>query len=106
VSAAIQYFIDMPSSASAIQLSGLGKAEVAALRKRAKTLGLTPETYAAQLVRDGLELDRLARTMTFDELFAPVQARFRESGMTEEELDGLVDAARTRHHEKKRSKRS
>jgi hypothetical protein len=56
------------------------------------------------LIEDGLALERKARATSFDELFAPVQKRFLDSGMTEVELDRLVDAARKRHH--RRSRRS
>ena len=88
-----------------IQVSGLGRSELAALRKQAKTLGLSAEGYATQLIKDGMSLEHLARTKSFDELFAPVQARFREIAMTEDDLDKLVDAARTRHHKATSKKR-
>ena len=87
----------MHASASTIRVSGLPKAKLAALREQASTLGMTAENYARHLIEDGISLDIQARTKTFDELFAPVQARFRRSGMTEAELDKLVDAARPRH---------
>ena len=51
-----------------------------------------------QLIEDGIALDRKARTTTFDKLLAPVQQRFRDTGMTEQDLDALVDSARSRHH--------
>ncbi len=68
------------------------------LRAQAEELGLSAERYARQLVEQGISLEKQARTMTFDELFAPVQAQFRESGMTEEDLDDLVDNARSKHN--------
>lgn len=86
------------ASPSTIQVSGLPSGELAALRRQAKALGMTAEGYARQLIEDGLALQRAARTTSFDELFAPAQKRFRETGMTEEELDGVVNAARSRHH--------
>ena len=92
----------MAEATATLRVSGLGKGKLAALRKQAKTLGLSTEGYAKQLIEEGVSLEQLARTKTFDELFAPVQARFRESGMTEDELDKLVDAARTRHHQRSR----
>ena len=88
----------MASSSSKIQVSGLGKGKMAALRAQARTLGMSAEGYARQLIEEGILLEREARSTTFDELFAPVQARFRKSDMSEEELDKLVDAARKRHH--------
>jgi hypothetical protein len=80
-----------------IQVSGLGRQEIAKLRAQAKTLGLSAEGYAKQLIQDGILLEHVARTKTFDELYAPAQAAFRESGMTEEELGHLVDQARGRY---------
>jgi hypothetical protein len=95
----------MASTISAIRVSGLGKSKLAALRAQAKKLGLSAEGYAKQLIEDGLSLQQQARTRTFDELFAPVQTRFQNSGMSEEDLDSLVDAARARHHERSSSKK-
>jgi len=86
------------ATSSTIQVTGLPRGELAALRSHAKALGMTAEVYARQLIEAGLALERKARTTSFDELFAPAQERFRDSGMTEEELDALVDAARSRHH--------
>ncbi|HZL34026.1 MAG TPA: hypothetical protein VFC78_01875 [Tepidisphaeraceae bacterium] len=85
------------ATTSSIQISGLGKEKIAVLRDQAKTLGMTAEGYARQLIEDGISLEKLARTKTFDELFGPVQARFRKSGMSETDLDKLVTDARSRH---------
>ena len=88
------------AAAAMIQVTGLGKEKLARLKKQAERLGLSAERYARQLIEDGLSLDEQARTKSFDHLFAPAQARFHESGMTEGELDRLVDAARDRHHQR------
>ncbi len=96
----------MAGTATTIQVSGLRKDKLAALRKQAKALGMSAEGYAKQLIEEGISLELRARTETFDELFAPVQARFRKSGMTEQALDKLVDEARTRHHERTSRKKS
>jgi len=95
----------MAGSETTIQIGGLGKVKLAALRKQAKTLGLSTEGYAKRLIEDGLLLEQRARTTTFDELFAPVQAKFKKSGMTEAELDKLVDEARTHHHRRTSGKK-
>jgi hypothetical protein len=87
------YFIDDPGI-------GAWQAKLAALRAQEKALGMSAEGYARQLIEDGIALDRQAGETTFDELFAPVQRRFKKSGMSEAELDKLVDAARTRHHKR------
>jgi len=75
------------------------------LRKQAKEFGLTTEGYAKQLIEHGLLLEHRARTTSFDELFSPVQARFKESAMTEEDLDALIDEARRTQGRKIRKKR-
>lgn len=83
---------------STIHVAGLGKQKLAALRNQAKTLGMSAEVYAKQLIEEGISLELQARTKTFDELFGPVQSRFRKSRMSEAELDKLVNGARTRRH--------
>jgi hypothetical protein len=88
-----------------IQVSGLGKQELAALRAQAKSLGRSAEGYAKQLIQDALSLEHIARIKTFDELYAPAQAAFRESGMTEEDLGQLVDKARARYRRSLTKKR-
>ena len=87
-------------TASSIQVSGLGKAKMQALRSQAKAAGVTTEVYAKRLIEEAISLEQQARTRTFDELYAPAQERFRRSGMDEEDLDKLVDAARPRHHQR------
>src|SRR5271170_7376692 len=93
-------------TSTTIQVSGLGRSELAALRKLAKNQGMSAEGYAKQLIKDGLGMENRARTQTFDELYAPVQARFRGSGMTEEELGELVNQARTRHRQRASRKKN
>ena len=88
----------MVAPATTIRVSGLGRDELAALRKGARKLGLSAEGYARQLIADGLLLEKRARTTSFDDLLAGVQAKFAASGMSERTLDKLVDQARTRYH--------
>ncbi|WP_428940254.1 hypothetical protein [Fontivita pretiosa] len=90
---------------STLQITGLARQKVAALRRHAQSLGMTAERYARELIERGLSLERLARSSSFEELFAAVQARFRTSGITEQDLDKLVDRARTRHHRRSSRKR-
>jgi hypothetical protein len=88
----------MVAPLKSIEISGLEKGELAALRRVARKLGLSPETYARQLVKDGLALEQRARTTSFDKLYADVQARFDAARVNEKQLDHLVDQARSRHH--------
>lgn len=87
----------MAGTAATIRVSGIQKHKLAALRKQARALGMSTEGYARQLIEEGLILERRARSNSFDELFGPVRERFRASGMSDNELDKLVDGARTRH---------
>lgn len=89
-----------------IRVSGLAKGKLHALRAQARAAGMSAELYAKRLIEDGIQLEQQARSSTFDELYAPVQERFRKSGMIEEDLDRLVDAARTRHHRRTTRKRA
>jgi hypothetical protein len=88
----------MSSATSTIRVSGLSREKLGALRAQAKAAGMTAEKYARQLIAEGIRLEQQARAQTFDQLYARVQERFRQSGMKEEELDKLVDTARSRHH--------
>src|SRR4051794_13588069 len=88
----------MSSAPSSLHVSGLAEKKLHALRTQAKAAGMTAEVYARQLIEEGISLEQQARTLTFDQLYAPAQERFRKSETTEEELDKLVNAARARHH--------
>ena len=87
------------SSTPVIRLPRLGKQKMAALNRKARSLGVTPERYIQTLIEEDLALDRQARTTTFAELMGPGRA------VDEAEMDRLVDDARTRHHKRTRGKR-
>ncbi|HEY7119610.1 MAG TPA: hypothetical protein VH475_23670 [Tepidisphaeraceae bacterium] len=95
----------MASAGITIQVSGLDKAQVATLHKQAKTLGLSAERYAKQLIEDGMTLEQRARTESFDQITEPLRREFQRSGTSPEELDSLIDAARARHHQRSGRKR-
>jgi hypothetical protein len=57
-------------------------------------MGMTPAKYLRQLIEDDLALDRKAASTSFEELAKPFQKAFE--GVSEEELDRIVDAARGR----------
>jgi hypothetical protein len=79
---------------------------MAALRAQAKAVGMTPDAYASRLLEEAIALEQEARSTTFDLLFAPMQRRFRESAMSEAELDALVEAARKRHYRRTSRKKA
>ncbi|HEX4792814.1 MAG TPA: hypothetical protein VH370_03425 [Humisphaera sp.] len=88
----------MASASSTIHVSGLGQRTIATLKSQAKAEGLSVEGYVKELIESEMSVTEMARRKTIDDVFAPAQRRYRESGMSEEELDRLVDAARTDHH--------
>ena len=61
-----------------------------AIEKKAMHEGKTPPEY----VRSLIERDLLADN-TFDRILRPVRADFRKSGITEAQLDRIVERART-----------
>jgi hypothetical protein len=72
-----------------IQDIGLKPATLRAIEKKARSKGKTPPEYVRALIERDLLADK-----TFDEILKPVRADFRKSGMTEDQLDQLVDRAR------------
>ena len=67
-----------------------------AASKAARKLGTTPEGYLQSLIEKA--------NLRLDEILAPVRRQFKESGVTEEELEAAVQHARQAIHAK--SKRS
>jgi type II secretory pathway component PulL len=83
----------MSNTTPTLQPPRLGKQKMAELMRKAKSLGMSPQRYVLQLIEEDLALDRKARTTTFAELMGPGRE------VDEQELDRLVDEARTRHHQ-------
>ena len=86
----------MPESSTTVRIQNLPRRHVAALKRKAKSLGMTPAAYISQLIREDLELDQKARRHSLAELAAP----FRKAldGLSEDDLDRIVATARTRGH--------
>ena len=63
------------------------------LHERASQLGQDLRGYLHQLIREDLEAAPRARGRTFAEILAPVHEDFRKLGMTEGELDRLLEGA-------------
>jgi DNA polymerase/3'-5' exonuclease PolX len=81
-----------------LQVPGLGSKRLAELAEQAKSLGMTPQDYARELIQDALALEREARNLTFEEILGPL--RSTAGKVDEDELDRLVDQARTQYHKK------
>jgi hypothetical protein len=64
--------------------------------EKARLRGADRGAVARELIEKGLEaeVEKPHAGMSFQELLAPVQRDFEESGMTEEELDTLVKTVR------------
>lgn len=77
-----------------IRVSGLQRQTLTALESHARAEGLSVEAYVKELIEADMSISNLARTKSIDEIFAPVQDQFRNSGMSEDELDQLIDTAR------------
>jgi hypothetical protein len=80
------------------RIKDIPQRRASAIKRRAQQLGVTEDSYVRQLIEEDLELERKARTMTFAEIAAPFQKAF--AGVSDEELDRLVDEARTRHYQR------
>jgi predicted ATPase with chaperone activity len=91
--------VNMASMSTGLEVNGLGRQAMSELTEKAKRLGITPERYVKDLVREDLELDRKVRTTTIREVMGPGQV------VDEAELDRLVEKARVRHHRRTARKR-
>jgi len=86
-----------PTSTTAkLEISGLGKRKMVALAAKAKRLGVSPARYVRQLVEDDLAIERDAQSLTLAQIMDPVRNEFRQTRTTDEELDSIVNAARSR----------
>jgi hypothetical protein len=79
-----------------LQVTGLGKRKMEAVVRRARHLGMTPKRYLRHLLDEDLAISQRAKNTSFEELLGPGRAT------DENEIDRLVDAARTAYHEAKR----
>ena len=66
------------------------------LSRRAAAKGLAVEEYAREV------LERDVATMTLRDLFAPVREQVAESGLTDDQVDELLETARERAYEERR----
>jgi hypothetical protein len=82
----------MSSSTTTLQVTGLGRQKAAALARKAKSMGMTPQEYLKYLVEQDLEMDRRVSETSLAEILG----RGRE--IDEQELDRVVEIARNRYH--------
>lgn len=67
----------------------LSSEEQQKLQTRAAATGQQVDVYVSQLVRE-----RIEKPQSFAEILAPIHKEVRESGMTEAELDALLEECR------------
>lgn len=72
-----------------IQVTGLPPLVIEAVENRVKEIGTTAEDYVRYLIEEDL-----ASTLSMRVLFAPVREQIKESGISEDELDELLEEAR------------
>jgi hypothetical protein len=70
------------------------------IAERAASRGLPLEEYVREVLR------RDAEAPSLDEILAPVRAQFAASGMTEEDLDALVEKERQAIWDEKQKKKA
>jgi Asp-tRNA(Asn)/Glu-tRNA(Gln) amidotransferase C subunit len=72
----------------------------AVLEEKAKNQGKDVAEYVENLIEKDID-----RRKTLDEILAPVRKDFAESGMTEDELDELIESERQAMWEEKNGRR-
>ena len=82
----------------ALQVRGLGKQKMAAVRERAKRLGMTTQGYLRHLVEEDLAISERAKKTSFAELLGPGQ------DVDEAEIDKLVETARNEYYQSRQRK--
>jgi hypothetical protein len=80
----------------------LSKGKLAALKRAAKRLGMTPDEYAIALINDGLAREQRIRETSLEVLAKPMHDALQ--GMTEEEVDAMVEEGRHHGGQKRRSR--
>src|SRR5438046_923878 len=86
---------------STLSIRGLRPAQLKALDRKAKHSGQTTAQYVRGFIERVLLSDQ-----TFDEILRPIREDFRKSGITEDELDQIVDRARSAAYRKRRKTRT
>ncbi len=83
-----------------IEVSGLSESVVKAVSERAKEVGTTKEEYVRYLIEEDI-----AASLSMRVLFAPVREQVKKSGISDDELDDLLEEAREEaFHEKQKDK--
>jgi len=84
----------MSAQTETIEITGLPEGTSEAIKALSRSKGKSTEEYLRTLI----EAEILSE-QTFAEILAPIREGFRESGMTEEQLDTLFEEARRKVHQ-------
>ena len=90
----------MSAQTETIEITGLPKGTIEALKELCRSKGKSAGEYLRTLV----EAEILSE-QSFAEILAPIREGFRQSGMTEEQLDALFEEARRKVHQEKQKKK-
>jgi hypothetical protein len=80
-------------STESIEITGLPSGTRAAIDELSRSKGKSADEYLRILIEAELLSER-----SFREILAPIRQSFRESGLTEEQLDALFEDARQKVH--------
>jgi len=83
----------MSAQTESIQITGLPQGTKEALDELSRSEGKSAEEYLRMLI----EVEILSK-QSFSEILAPVRQSFRESGMSEDQLEALFEDAREKAH--------
>ena len=83
----------MSTQTEIIEISGLPPGTKKAIEALSQSKGKSAEEYLRMLI----EAEILSE-QTFTEILAPIRESFRESGMSEQQLDALLEDARDKVH--------
>lgn len=84
-----------------IQISGLPETVIQAVNERAQTVGTTAEEYIRYLIEEDLS----SASLNMRVLFAPVREQIKESGISEVELNTLLEEAREEAFQEKQGRK-
>ncbi len=83
----------MSAQTESIEITGLPPGTREAIEELSRSKGKSADEYLRMLIEA-----EIVSQQSFSEILAPIRQSFRESGMTEEELEALFEDAREKVH--------
>ena len=81
-----------------LRVTGLSEETLRKIDEQAKRNGRDRNGFLRDLIEGAVTANRQDDAPSILDLFAPVQEEFRQSGMTEADLDVLIEEARNQVH--------